>query len=95
MERRYFENPYEDYAGQEIHIDEGHIRDLIKSSVTNILKHTKDDRSSTDARGDLYVGDAGNYFTLFYASTVNWIRHFCFVCDCRYCVHVSSSVSKQ
>lgn len=71
MDRRFFDNPFEDYKGQEVQIDKNHIRNLIKTYVTDILKHTKDDRRSEDARGDLYVGDAGNSFIFI----INWMKY--------------------
>lgn len=61
MDQRYFDNPFEDYNGQEVSIDKTHIRNLIKNYVADILMHTKDDQRSKDARGDLYVGDAGKF----------------------------------
>lgn len=71
MDRRYFENPFEDYKGQEVQIDKNHIRNLIQTYVADILKHTKDDRRSKDARGDLYVGDAGNSLIF----NINWMKY--------------------
>lgn len=65
MDKRYFDNPFEDYNGQQVSIDENHIRNLVKNYVADILKHTKDERRSNDARGDLYVGDAGKFVISF------------------------------
>lgn len=56
MERRYFDNPYEDYNGQSVELDENYVRNLIKSYVKQIVENTRDG----DSRGDLYVGDAGS-----------------------------------
>lgn len=75
MDQRYFDNPYEDYKGEEIHIDKNHIRNLIKNYVTDILKHTKDDR---DPRVDLYVGDAGNSLT-FISNRMNCLFNLYFI----------------
>lgn len=54
-QRRFFPNPFGDYDGSEIKIDESHIRNLIKTYVEKIVQST----SRGDSRGDLYVGDAG------------------------------------
>lgn len=56
MEQRYFNNPYEDYKGQPVEVDEQFVRKLIKSYVAQIVENTQ----SGDSRGDLYVGDAGD-----------------------------------
>lgn len=61
MEQRYFNNPYEDYKGQPVEVDEKYVRNLIKSYVEQIVKNTP-----TDSRGDLYVGDAGSKSTCFH-----------------------------
>lgn len=56
MEQRYFNNPYDDYNGQSVEVDESYVRNLIKSYVQQIVKNTQ----RGDSRGDLYVGDAGS-----------------------------------
>lgn len=55
--QRYFNNIYQDYDGdpEKLHINENHIRNLIKTLVHQIWQNTK----RADSRGDLYVGDAG------------------------------------
>lgn len=58
MEQRFFQNPYEDYKEQPFEIDKGGIRELIQNYVGIILNGT---REEADSRGDLYVGDAGNF----------------------------------
>lgn len=68
MDQRYFDNPFEDYNGQEVSIDKNRIRNLIRNYVADILKHTKDERRSEDARGDLYVGDAGKFVIFFFVN---------------------------
>lgn len=55
MEQRYFNNPYEDYKGQPVEVDENYVRNLIKTYVQQIVENTQ----RGDSRGDLYVGDAG------------------------------------
>lgn len=54
-QQRFFPNPFGDYDGSEIKIDESQIRNLIKTYVDKIVQNT----SRGDSRGDLYVGDAG------------------------------------
>lgn len=54
--RRYFTNPYDDYNGQPIEVDENYVRNLIRSYVKQIVENTH----RGDSRGDLYVGDAGS-----------------------------------
>lgn len=63
MEHRYFPNPFEDYNGQAFEIDKSGIRELIKNYIELIVTNTHSGHN-TDSRGDLYVGDAGNLFTL-------------------------------
>lgn len=55
MEQRYFNNPYDDYKGQAVEVDESYVRNLIKSYVKEIVENTR----GGDSRGDLYVGDSG------------------------------------
>lgn len=55
MEQRYFNNPYDDYKGQAVEVDESYVRNLIKSYVKDIVENTR----GGDSRGDLYVGDSG------------------------------------
>lgn len=57
MEQKYFNNPYDDYKGENIEINEKTVKNLIKNYVDNIITHTK--QSHADDRGDLYVGDSG------------------------------------
>lgn len=61
MEQRYFNNPYEDYKGQQVEIDENYVRNLIKTYVQQIVQNTQ----RGDSRGDLYVGDAGSIALIF------------------------------
>lgn len=58
---RYFQNPFEDYKGGPISLDQNYIRSLIVEYVATILTNTnpKKLRSYQDKRGDLYVGNAG------------------------------------
>lgn len=60
MEQRYFNNPYEDYNGQPVEVDENYVRNLIKTYVEKIIENTR----RADSRGDLYVGDAGVLFKI-------------------------------
>lgn len=64
MEQRFFENPYEDYNGQNVVVNVDFVRELIKNYVKLILVNTKDGRN-VDPRGDLYVGDAGKTYFCF------------------------------
>lgn len=58
---RYFHNPYEDYKGGVVSVDDNYVRNLITEYVTIILAHTNPNKSqrNPDRRGDLYVGNAG------------------------------------
>ncbi|XP_031624739.1 lanC-like protein 3 homolog isoform X1 [Contarinia nasturtii] len=58
MEQRYFNNPYEEFKGQPVEVDETYVRNLIKTYVQQIVENTQ----GGDSRGDLYVGDAGIAF---------------------------------
>lgn len=60
-EQRYFNNPYEDYNGQAVEVDESYVRNLIKTYVKQIVDNTQ----SGDSRGDLYVGDAGSFLNFY------------------------------
>lgn len=57
MEQKYFYNPYEDYKGQNIEIDDKKVKELIKTYVDTIITNTRDNHE--DSQGDLYVGDSG------------------------------------
>lgn len=57
MEQKYFTNPYEDYRGENVEIDETKVKQLIQSYVDQILVNSESEGG--DSRGDLYVGDSG------------------------------------
>lgn len=59
MDKRFLLNPYEDYKGQPFEIDKERIQNLIKTYIKIILRNTRNDES----RGDLYVGNAGEFST--------------------------------
>lgn len=63
MNQRYFDNPYEDYKGQPVDVDENYVRNLIKTYVQQIIENTQDG----DSRGDLYVGDAGTLLQYYFS----------------------------
>lgn len=58
---RHFNNPYEDYKGGAVSVDEHYVRNLIKEFVATIITNTHPSKvqSNQDKRGDLYVGMAG------------------------------------
>lgn len=58
---RYFHNPYEDYNGGPVHVNENYVKNLIIEYVATILTHTNPTiaQRNQDKRGDLYVGNAG------------------------------------
>lgn len=57
MARRYFSNPYEDYKGGEVQVNQAKMLELITKYVDSILRNKQ---FEADQRPDLYVGDAGN-----------------------------------
>lgn len=59
---RYFSNPYENYKGGVVSVDENYVRNLINEYVSTIITHTRPNKvhRNHDKRGDLYVGNAGN-----------------------------------
>lgn len=72
-QQRYLNNPYEDYNGQPVVVDENYVRNLIRTYVKQIIENTQ----GGDSRGDLYVGDAGliSNFTQFH-TTKNYTFQF-------------------
>ncbi|KAL5289061.1 LANCL3.2 family protein [Megaselia abdita] len=57
MSKRYINNPYEDYkTNQQVNIESGHVKSLIRNYVELILENTE---TEDDGRGDIYVGSAG------------------------------------
>ena len=85
-QQRYFDNPYDDYNGQPVEVNENYVRNLIRAYVNQIAESTQ----SGDSRGDLYVGDAGSIFKFYQSRTIKlfllW-THFIVYFN-RYCIHV-------
>lgn len=63
-QQRHFTNPYDDYNGQPVEVDENYVRNLIRNYVKQIVENTQ----GGDERGDLYVGDAGSILKSLYHS---------------------------
>lgn len=61
MDKRYLENPFPDYSGDErpVKIDDEHVKNLICSYVDAILENCQPGSENDETRGDLYVGNAG------------------------------------
>jgi hypothetical protein len=60
---RHFPNPFlslEYKTGDKIQIDENKIKNLILHYINKIVANTKAE-VNPDKRGDIYVGDAGNF----------------------------------
>lgn len=91
MEQRYFNNPYDDYKGQPVEVDENYVRNLIKSYVKQIVENTR----SGDSRGDLYVGDAGAISTMNTKSINMIFIQIHFFAIIRHCVYVPSAMPNK
>lgn len=86
---RYFRNPYEDYKGGAVSVDDNYIRNLINEYVATIITNTHPNKvqRNQDKRGDLYVGNAGKSLSNLKILNTN------IVLSSRYRVYVSAIAS--